>query len=373
VSDHDRPDEQLPGDDDRGRPDERPHGGGELEPHAEAPAGDPVPDPGLPEELLRLTDVEPALERRAERQVSGMFGLATLLTLGFCVAYFAVPEEKTIFGWDALNFTLGMTLGGALLLIGLGAVQWARQLMHNEEIDEHRHPIESPEEDRTAALQITTTSAAESGLGRRKVIRNSLFGALGVLGLPAIIMLRDLGPLPTNESLRTTVWRKGMRVVNDVSGTPLRPEDLELGQLVNGEPSVLVSTEDEDVQDEEGEIHGVERLNAKAKAAVILVRMRPDEITPPKGREGWGVNGILCYSKICTHVGCPISLWEQQTHKVLCPCHQSTFDLADGGKVTFGPAHRPLPQLELGVDEEGYLIAMGDFQEQVGPSFPELG
>ncbi|MBK5217441.1 MAG: Rieske (2Fe-2S) protein, partial [Propionibacteriales bacterium] len=113
-------------------------------------------------------------------------------------------------------------------------------------------------------------------------------------------------------------------------------------------------------------------LQAKAKAAVIVVRMRPEDITPAKDRENWGIEGILCYSKICTHVGCPISLWEQQTHHVLCPCHQSTFDLADAGKVIFGPANRPLPQLQLGLDGEGYLIAMGDFQDVVGPSFPEL-
>ena len=85
--------------------------------------------------------------------------------------------------------------------------------------------------------------------------------------------------------------------------------------------------------------------------------MEPDDITPAPGRENWGVDGILCYSKICTHVGCPISLYEQQTHHLLCPCHQSTFDLADNGKVIFGPAARPLPQLPLTVDSEGYLVA----------------
>ena len=97
---------------DEDRPDELARGGGELE-----PVGDPIPDPGLPEEFPRPTDVDPALERRAELQVAGAFGLATLLTLGFCVAYFAIPKDKTIFGWDASNFTLGMTLGVALLLI----------------------------------------------------------------------------------------------------------------------------------------------------------------------------------------------------------------------------------------------------------------
>jgi ubiquinol-cytochrome c reductase iron-sulfur subunit len=101
--------------------------------------------------------------------------------------------------------------------------------------------------------------------------------------------------------------------------------------------------------------------------------MEIDDITPLPSRANWGVDGILCYSKICTHVGCPISLYEQITHHVLCPCHQSTFDLADNGKVLFGPAARSLPQLPLGVDDEGYLIAMSDFREPVGPSYWELG
>jgi ubiquinol-cytochrome c reductase iron-sulfur subunit len=101
--------------------------------------------------------------------------------------------------------------------------------------------------------------------------------------------------------------------------------------------------------------------------------MQPEDITPLPERENWGVDGILAYSKICTHVGCPISLWEQQTHHLLCPCHQSTFDLADNGKVIFGPAARALPQLPIAVDEEGYLIATSDFTEPVGPSFWERG
>ena len=114
-----------------------------------------------------------------------------------------------------------------------------------------------------------------------------------------------------------------MRVVNDVSGAPIKPSEIEVGQLINAEPFALFE------EDEEGHriIHGTEALQAKSKAAVIMVRMRPQDITPGEGRENWGIDGILCYSKICTHVGCPISLWEQQTHNVLCPCHQSTFDL----------------------------------------------
>jgi ubiquinol-cytochrome c reductase iron-sulfur subunit len=159
-----------------------------------------------------------------------------------------------------------------------------------------------------------------------------------------------------------------MRVVNDVAGTPIRPEDVEIGQLINAEPGVFFEE-----KDGEPLYEGARLQQAKAKAAAIVVRMKPSDITPAPGRENWGVAGILCYSKICTHVGCPISLWEQQTHHLLCPCHQSTFDLADNGKVIFGPAARPLPQLPIMVDSEGYLVAQSDFDEPVGPSYWERG
>ncbi|NHB84010.1 Rieske (2Fe-2S) protein [Tessaracoccus sp. HDW20] len=91
----------------------------------------------------------------------------------------------------------------------------------------------------------------------------------------------------------------------------------------------------------------------------------------PESRKDWQVSGILAYSKICTHVGCPISLWERQTHHLLCPCHQSTFDLGNSGVVVFGPAARALPQLPIKVNEEGFLVAQSDFTLPVGPSFFE--
>ena len=171
------------------------------------------------------------------------------------------------------------------------------------------------------------------------------------------------------DALEKTVWREGMRVVQDVSGTPIRPEWVEIGQLINAEPEIFFNGEPYG----EETIEGHDQLIEKTKAAIIVVRMEPDDITPWDGRENWGVDGILAYSKICTHVGCPISLWEQQTHHLLCPCHQSTFDLADNGKVVFGPAARALPQLPLAVDDEGYLVATSDFTEPVGPSYWERG
>jgi ubiquinol-cytochrome c reductase iron-sulfur subunit len=340
--------------------------------HPGTPAvADPIADPGLPAHQPRPTDVDKAAERRAERQVATMFGLSAVFALLFCVAYFTfdIGEDPDVFlGMGTSNLALGLTLGLALLLIGIGAIQWARKLMSDVEIVEMRHAVASSEQDRKDAVAAFRQGVDDSGIGRRPLIRNSLIGAVAMLGLPAIVALRDLGPLP-GTALERTVWRKGMRIVNDVSGTPIRPDEVEIGQLVNAEPSVFFET------DEEGEpvIHGHELQAEKAKAAVIVVRMQPKDITPAAGRENWGVEGILCYSKICTHVGCPISLWEQQSHHLLCPCHQSTFDLADNGKVIFGPAARALPQLPMGLDDEGYLIAMSDFKEPVGPSFWERG
>jgi ubiquinol-cytochrome c reductase iron-sulfur subunit len=334
---------------------------------------EPFPDPGLPEHEPRPTDVDEAAERRAERQVASLFGLSTVFMVLFVVSYFTfhVGDNPSTFGhYGASNIALGVTFGLALLCIGVGAIQWARKLMGDHEIVEYRHSAGSSDEDKAEVLADLSLGIEESGIGRRPLIRNSLLGAVGVLGIGAIVPLWDLGPTDINK-LYHTVWKKGMRVVQDVDGANIKPEDMEIGQLVNAEPELFYPDGAERLGVDQPE--GVQLNVDKAKAAVILVRMQPDDIKPSKGREDWGVNGILCYSKICTHVGCPISLWEQQTHNLLCPCHQSTFDLADNGKVVFGPAARPLPQLPLSVDDDGYLAASSDFTEPVGPSFWERG
>jgi ubiquinol-cytochrome c reductase iron-sulfur subunit len=336
-----------------------------------AAEGDPVADPGLAAHEPRPTDVDPHAEKRAERQIATLFGLSSLCAVLFVVSYFAfkVGDHPTIIaGLGASTVALGLTLGLALLLIGVGAIQWARKLMSDVEIVEERHPVASSEEDRAATLEALNQGLNDSTIARRPLVRNSLLGAAATLALPAVILLRDLGPLP-GRKLYHTVWKKGVRVVNDVAGTPIKPAWLRIGQLVNAEPEIFFNPE----AYHSAPIEGAELQAAKAKAALIVVRMQPDDITPSKGRENWGVDGILAFSKICTHVGCPISLWEQQTHHLLCPCHQSTFDLADNGKVIFGPAARALPQLPIAVDSEGYLIATSDFTEPVGPSFWERG
>ncbi|MFB6725927.1 Rieske 2Fe-2S domain-containing protein [Kribbella sp. NPDC056345] len=335
--------------------------------HGAVEVAEPIADPGLEPHEYRITDIDPKAADRAERQVATMFTLAGLLALGACVGYFAIPRDAIIeFGpltGNANNMTLGLCLGLGLFLIGAGAIQWAKQLMVDTEIIELRHDANSSPEQKADIIGGFQEGAAESGFGRRKLIRRSLLASMGLLGLPAIVLLRDLGPLP-GRALYNTIWAKGIRVVNDVTDRPIKPSDLVVGQLVNAQPANLTPIQEESA---------VEYQNAKAKAAVIVVRIEPNKIRTKPGRENWGIDGILCYSKICTHVGCPISLYEQTTHHVLCPCHQSTFDLADGAKVIFGPAARPLPQLPLAVDAEGYLVAQSGFTEPVGPSFWERG
>ncbi len=326
-----------------------------------------IPDPGLEEHEHRFTDVDEAAADRAYRRIVGMLAAVPVLVVAFLVVYFAVPKEAqlVLFGANLQMQTvlLGLTGGLATLLIGIAAIAWARSLMSDEEIFGDRHGAASPPEARQRVLADLETGIEASGIRRRKLIGSGMAGALGLIAVPALITLADLGPWPTaalrKETIEKTIWAEGIRLVNDVNYLPLKASELVVGQLVNAVPANLE------------ELHGAEFQTAKSKAAIIVVRMDPNSIKIPESRQDWQVDGILCYSKICTHVGCPISLWEQQTHHLLCPCHQSTFDLGNSGVVVFGPAARSLPQLPITTDAEGYLVARSDFTVPVGPSYFE--
>ena len=326
-------------------------------------AHDPFADPGLPAHRPRIQDLDERAAKRSERTVATMFLLSMLATVGFIASYVIFPVDKIVFIFpfghvSALNFSLGLTLGLALFLIGAGAVHWARTLMSDVEVADERHPIEATPEVKAKVLADFADGARESALGRRKLIRNTMFGALALVPLSGVVLLRDLGPLP-EKKLRKTLWAKGKQLVNMNTMEPLRPEDVVVGSLTFAMPEGL-EEHDEDFQTQ------------IAKAALMIIRIEPDDIKDKRERE-WAHEGIVAFSKICTHVGCPISLYEQQTHHVLCPCHQSTFDLSDGARVIFGPAGHALPQLRIGVNSEGNLEALGDFEEPVGPAFWERG
>ena len=345
-----------------------PHGG-----HDQQPAKLGYSPEADVEHRLRATDTDPKAARRAERQVTSMFLLSMLFVVLFVVAYIGIDPSTEVYIpvlglTSALNIALGFTLGAAIFLIGAGAIQWAKKLMPDVEVVQQRHDQLSPEADTAEAAANYERGKEESGFARFKMLRRSLIGALIIFPIPLVVMLKDLWvPTPLEEGkspaeiLSVTLWTKDSRIVSDGTYKPVRPEDLPVGGLVSGVPADLQEVE---------ELQG--NLNARGKAAIILVRMEPDEIRSQQG-DGWDYQGILAYSKICTHVGCPIALYEQRTHHLLCPCHQSTFDLADSGNVVFGPAARRMPQLPIGVDAEGYLVAKSDFAEPVGPSFWERG
>lgn len=326
-------------------------------------AENPFADPGLPAHKPRIQDIDERAAKRSERTIALFFTLSMLATVGFIASYVIFPVDKIVYIWpfghvSALNFSLGLTLGVALFTIGAGAVHWSRTLMSDVEVADERHPIEAAPEVKAKALADFAQGAKESQLGRRKLIRNTMFGALALVPLSGVVLLRDLGPLP-EKKLRNTLWGKGKQLINMNTMEPLRPEDVVVGSLTFAMPEGL-SEEAHDFNNQIG------------KAALMIVRIHPDDIKDKRERE-WAHEGIVAFSKICTHVGCPISLYEQQTHHVLCPCHQSTFDLSDGARVIFGPAGHALPQLRIGVNSEGNLEALGDFEEPVGPAFWERG
>ena len=242
-------------------------------------------------------------------------------------------------------------LEGALLAVSLGAlgagiILWAKDLLVPEEITEEREPEPSPPGVRAAAE--TALEMGERQLTRRRALSRLLVGALGALGLAALFPIRSLGPGP-GRSLFHTQWSAGARLVNE-EGRPVSVRDLEVGSVVTIFPEGFVGS---------------------AVSQALLIRVEPGSLQLPAERVAWAPDGLVAYSKICTHAGCPVGLYHASTHQLLCPCHQSTFDVLRGATPVFGPASRPLPQLPLEAGADGVLRARADFQEPVGPGFWE--
>jgi ubiquinol-cytochrome c reductase iron-sulfur subunit len=305
----------------------------------------------------------PRHAKNAERLVGVLFLLAFLAGCGFIAAYIGLEVGPV----DAVlrsNLALGISLSVALLALGTGSMIWVRHLTPNIEIEEERHDLRSSAADRAAFQKEFAEGAAISQVTKRPIIRRTMLLATAPLALAPLVLLRDLGPLP-GTSLRHTVWRTGLRAVTLGGLRPLQPADL-------GAPGTMITVIPEGYQDDE---------DALAKAGVILIKFAPGELHVPTIYNGstqlygmnWTIENIVAYSKICTHVGCPVALYEQTTHHILCPCHQSTFDAANGANVIFGPAARALPQLPLTLDADGYIVARSDFTQPVGPSFWERG
>ena len=315
-------------------------------------------NPGLPPHRSRVTDRDPVAARRATLRVAMLFGLSALGSIGFIVAYVAVPGDGTTAGIRTSTLLLGLSLFLAMFGIGAAAVQWARTIMSDHEVVEAQPPQRPSDADRAPAVAVLQDGAADSGIARRGVLKGALFSALALAPLAAAVpLMGEVGGDWNTNSFRHTMWRKGTRLTQDPSGRPIKADDVTVGSAYHVIPDGLKDSE-----------HWIEE---KAKAVVLMVRLQPDQLKEAPDRKSWSHDGIVAYSKICTHVGCPVALYEQQTHHLLCPCHQSTFDISDGAKVIFGPANRALPQLPITVDDEGYLVAQSDFTEPIGPSYWE--
>ncbi|GAA0995653.1 MULTISPECIES: ubiquinol-cytochrome c reductase iron-sulfur subunit [Nocardiopsidaceae] len=315
------------------------------------------------------------VQRRGEKAASAWFIIAFLGGIGFLVSYFLFPPNAA--GEPAIadpqigqysNMLLGGTLTVAMFGIGAGMTVWARQVMPHYEVHSPYDDLASDEKEKGSFSDFFMKSADESGFTKRPLMRRTLILAMVPLGLAPIVLLRDTGPLP-GDKLKHTPWEPGMRMFVEGTHREIRAEDLENDPygMISALPAI----------DDGHHPHGMS-LTDQAKSVILLIKIPENDwkegMTEPiegtdETRLNWTHNGIIAYSKICTHVGCPAALYERTTHRILCPCHQSTFDAADAAKVVFGPAHRALPQLPISVDDEGYLIATGDFTEPTGPTF----
>jgi ubiquinol-cytochrome c reductase iron-sulfur subunit len=274
----------------------------------------------------------------APKPVVACFALGTLFACGFAVAY----------GMDLGTPVLGATIGGAFVFIALGLAIWSQLIDDKEpEYVEKRDLGPSPEKDFDAFEAALTTEPVP----RARVLWGMFGLSLGAVGVASLFPLRSFYPSEGGnpDSLLThTAYHRGRHLVTE-DGVLIKPDDLEIGGVLTAFP------ENYDTRVAEG--------------STLLIRVDPTELQLPAGRRTWAVEGVVAYSKLCTHAGCPVGLYAQESHQLLCPCHHSIFDALRGAPCIEGPAPHPLPQLPLGLDSDGYLVARGDFSGPVGAAW----
>jgi ubiquinol-cytochrome c reductase iron-sulfur subunit len=291
-------------------------------------------------ERERATPELTAEQRGAERAAAVAFVVAIVAGIGLFVVYFAGGQTQL----EGVLFALA--LGG----FGVGIVLWGNKLLAAHDAVEERHEFTSGEAGREA-FEHAVADEVGPVLGRRSVLVKLLAGAGGALGLALLLPVLSLGPAP-GRTLKQTAWKRGSKVV-DETGKLITLDSIPENGFITVFP--------------EGHAGSADSQALLIRVPEGLLRLPPEKLAGvPEGTH-------VCYSKICTHAGCPVGLYRAETHSLLCPCHQSQFDVLDGAKPFFGPAARPLPQLPLEVDDQGVLVATGDFDAPVGPAFWDRG
>lgn len=278
---------------------------------------------------------DPAKARRSELRIMACWTVAMLCAAGLIATYLAGGQPQ---------------VEGALLfvgfgLLGAGMVIWARDLLPGHEVTAKRtHQGGSHTAERSGA--VTSLARGTESMARRPALLKMLGLVGGVFGLAAVMPIASLGPRP-HRTLYATAWRPGSRLV-DQDGRLLKPGDV----VVDGILTVFPEGHIDDPQ-----------------SSTVLINLGDAPFLVRPGTQGWNIGGLVAFSKICTHAGCPVGLYQVQTHQLVCPCHQSTFDVLKGCNPVFGPASRSLPQLPLAVNTDGYLVAQSDYTQPVGPGF----
>jgi ubiquinol-cytochrome c reductase iron-sulfur subunit len=325
-------------------------------------------------------------EKRAERGVALAFMISGLAGIGFIVAFIALPWHWHLPGTPQNFRFYTPVIGGLLTLMlfafGVGLVLWAKWLMPEEETVQDRHDLPSTEEDKLMTEATLLVGLEDTGLPRRKVLLRAMGFAGGALAtVPLIALIGGVIKKP-GDILFHTLFRPRphdpafaashglIPLVYSPDWRAVAVDDLEPGGIATVFPGVRQETQ-----------YGTDGLT-DANSPTLLIRLRPgQQVKPRKGQEHWGWPAdnpeFIAFSKICTHAGCPASLYEQQTGRLLCPCHQSQFQVLDDAKPVFGPATRSLPKLPLvvmvGDDGRQYFYARSDFHEAIGPGFWERG
>jgi ubiquinol-cytochrome c reductase iron-sulfur subunit len=289
-------------------------------------------------------EVSPGDDPGAELLVALLLFAASLGAVGF-VAFYVIDQDTQI---------LGACIGLSLVLAGIACATAGKRVVIQEKTSEEYHDFGDVEEQHEVDNLLLE---GKFGVTRRKLLFSSMAAFGGALFAAAIIPIASLGPR-IGDKIYDTPWSRGKKVV-DERGVPITTDDIDVGEFLTGFPQGAAL-------DDLG-------------SPLVIVRLDQDELELPDDRSHSAPGGIVAYSKICTHAGCAVSMYrspkfgeEEPGPALVCPCHYSTFNPADGGSVEFGPAARPLPQLPLRIADDGTLEAAGEFYEPVGPSYGRI-